>query len=156
MTGGSIEVSERHQSAILDQYKIYVEMADRVSARRGTTNTFFLSLNTLVVTLVATGSRGSPAVPAWSLALATVALLLQCGSWFWLLRSYRQLSAAKYTVIGLLEERLPASPYVRAEWQALGRGQDPSRYAPTTRIEQWVPLSFATVYIIGFASVLLA
>ena len=32
-------------SVVLEQYKLYVEMADRVSARRGVTNTFFLTLN---------------------------------------------------------------------------------------------------------------
>jgi hypothetical protein len=31
---------------VLEKYKLYVEMADRVSARRGLTNSFFLALNT--------------------------------------------------------------------------------------------------------------
>jgi hypothetical protein len=37
-------------------------------------------------------------------------LIVQCLAWFWLLRSYRQLNTAKYAVVGVLEERLPASP----------------------------------------------
>src|SRR5918998_3376881 len=32
---------EKYRTAILEQYKIYVEMADRVSARRALANTFF-------------------------------------------------------------------------------------------------------------------
>jgi hypothetical protein len=32
---------EKYQAAILEQYKLYVEMADRISQRRGLTNTFF-------------------------------------------------------------------------------------------------------------------
>lgn len=39
-------------SALLEQYKLYVEMADRVSARRGSANTFFLTLNTTAVTAI--------------------------------------------------------------------------------------------------------
>jgi hypothetical protein len=33
--------AEKYESAILEQYKLYVEMADRISNRRGLTNTFF-------------------------------------------------------------------------------------------------------------------
>ena len=33
-----------YDSAVLEQYRLYVEMADRVSARRGLTNSFFLTL----------------------------------------------------------------------------------------------------------------
>ena len=46
------EGSPEAASAFLEQYKLYVEMADRVSARRGNTNTFFLTLNTTAVTAI--------------------------------------------------------------------------------------------------------
>ena len=59
-----------------------------------------------------------------------VALLVQCGAWFLLVRSYRQLNSAKYIVIGVLEERLPGSPYWNAEWKALGEGKDKAKYWP--------------------------
>ena len=36
----------------LEQYKLYVEMADRISARRQTANSFFLSVNTAIVALL--------------------------------------------------------------------------------------------------------
>lgn len=139
---------------ILEQYKMYVEMADRVSARRGLANTFFLTLNTLVITTVAAFWKDRPPSAVAMLAISTAALVLQCAAWFWLLRSYRQLNSAKYLVIGALEERLPASPYYRAEWKALGEGRTPSRYWPLTHLEQWIPLSFAFVYLAGFVVVL--
>ncbi|WP_371408743.1 hypothetical protein OG423_29285 [Micromonospora zamorensis] len=147
MDGGT---ANGRQSAILEQYKIYVEMADRISARRGLTNTFFLSLNTLIATVAGVVWNNRAGVDAWYLLVPVAALLLQCGAWFWLLRSYRQLNSAKYIVIGALEERLPASPYWRAEWKALGEGRDPSRYWPLTHLEQWIPVSFALVYVAGF------
>src|SRR5687768_16913613 len=40
--------SEQYQAAILEQYRLYVLMADRISARRALANTFFLTLNTAV------------------------------------------------------------------------------------------------------------
>ncbi|MER7270390.1 hypothetical protein ABT344_19060 [Micromonospora carbonacea] len=144
------------QSVILEQYKIYVEMADRVSARRGLTNTFFLTLNTLIATLVGTLRTDLPQVDPRYLAVPAAALLIQCAAWYWLLRSYRQLNSAKYVVIGALEERLPASPYWRAEWKALGEGRDPSRYWPLTHLEQWIPVSFALVYVVAFVAVAVA
>lgn len=50
-------------SVLLEQYKIYVEMADRVSARRGLTNTFFLSLNSAIFAAIgfAVGHIAHPA-----------------------------------------------------------------------------------------------
>jgi hypothetical protein len=147
---------EKYQAAIVDQYKIYVEMADRISARRGLTNTFFLTLNTLILTTIGVFWKDRPAAAVWYLGFPLVALLLQCAAWFWLLRSYRQLNSAKCTVIGAMEERLPASPYWRAEWKALGEGRDPSRYWPLTHLEQWIPVSFAVVYTAAFVVAVLA
>jgi hypothetical protein len=38
---------ELYQNHILEQYKMYVEMVDRISSRRNLTNIFFLTLNVL-------------------------------------------------------------------------------------------------------------
>ena len=38
------------QEHLLEQYKMYVEMADRISQRRNLANVFFLTLNTSIVT----------------------------------------------------------------------------------------------------------
>ena len=40
---------ELYQNHILEQYKMYAEMADRVSARRNLANIFFLTLNTTIL-----------------------------------------------------------------------------------------------------------
>lgn len=141
---------ERYQSAVLEQYKIYVEMADRISARRSLTNTFFLTLNTAVFGAIGAFWKNPPEAVPWLLVFPLIAVVVQCGGWFLLVRSYRQLNSAKYTVIGVLEERLPASPYWRAEWKALGEGQDKAKYWPMTHLEQWIPAIFAAVYVAGF------
>ncbi|MEE1753778.1 RipA family octameric membrane protein [Streptomyces sp. SP18CS02] len=144
------------RAIILEQYKICVEMADRVSARRSLANTFFLTLNTTVLTaagaLAALDLSGRPSM----LAFPAAVLVVQCLVWFYLVKSYRQLNTAKYRVIGALEERLPASPYWKAEWTELGEGRDRSRYWPLTHVEQWVPLLFAVFYVGGFVILALA
>lgn len=142
-------------AALLEQYKLYVEMADRVSARRGLANTFFLTLNTAVFTVIGVFWNRPPSASTWLLTFPWAALVVQCLAWFWLLRSYRQLNSAKYAVIGVLEERLPSSPYWRGEWSALGEGRDPARYWPISHVEQWIPALFALVYTAGFVALLL-
>ena len=144
---------EPQETAVLEQYRLYVEMADRVSARRGLTNSFFLTLNTGIFTLAAAFGKPPPPDRAWWLAIPLIAILGQCFAWFYLVRSYRLLNGAKYRVVGALEERLPASPFWRAEWWALGEGRDRSRYWPLSHIEQWIPLLFALAYLSGFLAI---
>jgi hypothetical protein len=149
-TANYVEPADKYQAAVLEQYKTYVEMADRVSARRALTNTFFLTLNTAVFTLIGVLLQTHQKAATWLLVFPLIALLGECAAWFYLVRSYRQLNTAKYQVIGQLEERLPASPYWRAEWKALGEGKGSSRYWPLTHIEQWIPVLFAITYLAGF------
>ena len=143
-----------YESAVLDQYRLYVEMADRVSARRGLTNSFFLTLNTGIFTLIATFGKTPPPDTAGWLAIPLAAILGQCFAWFYLVRSYRLLNSAKYQVVGALEERLPASPFWRAEWSALGEGRDRKLYWPLSHIEQWIPILFGLAYISGFLTLI--
>src|SRR5262245_6084004 len=138
----------------MDQWKLCVEMADRISARRGLTNTFFLTLNTAIFTVIGVIAKESSDFPdAWVLLFPLIVVLGECIAWWWLVRSYRLLNGAKFMVVGLLEEQLPASPFWRAEWTALGEGKDWRRYLPLTHLEQWVPVLFALVYVIGFIAV---
>jgi hypothetical protein len=141
---------DRYRGTILEQYKTYVEMADRISARRALANTFFLTLNSAIFTLVGVFWQDKPNGTSWLLVFPVTVLVVQCLAWFWLLRSYRQLNSGKYAVIGALEELLPTSPYWKSEWRALGEGKDKSKYWPLTHIEQWVPLLFALAYLGGF------
>lgn len=148
--------SEKYQEAILEQYKLCVEMADRVSSRRNFANTFFLSVNSgAVVLLGALAGNGLTAASPWARAAGLVILLAQCTVWFVMVRSYRQLNTAKYRVIAMFEERLPAFAYSRAEWVMLGEGRDWRRYTPLTHVEQWVPVIFCTVYLLGFLAIAL-
>jgi hypothetical protein len=144
------ESNEKYQEAVLEQYKLCVEMADRVSGRRSLVNTFFLSLNVAVLTVFGVLWKDRPDGSAVLLSAPLVVVLGFNLAWFWLVRSYRQLNSGKYAVIGALERRLPASPYWRAEWKALGEGKDKSKYWPLSHLEQFIPWLFATAYILGF------
>jgi hypothetical protein len=135
---------------ILEQYKLYVEMADRISERRGTANTFFLTFNTgLVSALAAFYEKLQTVPPEVAAALYAAAVVLSL-TWLALLRSYRNLNSAKFMVIGVMEERLPSSPYWGAEWKALDEGKNWRTHIPFGKIEALVPVVFALIYIYLF------
>jgi hypothetical protein len=152
---GTDRATTSYDSALLEQYKLCVEMADRVSARRGFTNSFFLTLNTGLVGLIAASIKTPAGPTAWWLAISLAAILGECFAWFYLVRSYRLLNAAKYRVVGALEERLPASPFWRAEWWELGEGRGVNRYGALSQIEQFIPILFALTYFAGFLAIVL-
>ncbi|MFD9634736.1 RipA family octameric membrane protein [Streptomyces violascens] len=140
-----------YHAAVFEQYKLCVEMADRVSARRNLANTFFLTLHSgLVAFLGAWLSQSQHGKLSVLLLLSGLLVLVAlCTAWWFTLSSYRQLNDGKFQVIGALEERLPARAFHRAEWEALGRGRDWRAYLPLTHVERWIPVIFASTYLLG-------
>lgn len=132
-----------YQNHVLEQYKLCLEMADRISQRRATANTFFLTFNTAVIGALAAFFEKIPQPAALAFYVAAVGF---CIAWGLLLRSYRSLNTAKFQVIGLLEKRLPSSPFWAAEWKALGEGKDWRKHIPLSLIETAVPVGFFLVY----------
>lgn len=111
--------NDKWYSHLLDQYKLYVEMADRISQRRATANTYFLSLNSAILAFVGYLSVKETGEYNWMLACGGIAL---CILWRRLIVSYTNLNTAKFKVIHNIEKRLPISPY-EAEWIAMGEGK---------------------------------
>jgi hypothetical protein len=143
------EYGDRYSEHVLEQYKLYVEMVDRISARRQTANSFFLSINTALLAfagLFAAGERAPEPPFSWTLAVAAAGVLL-CYCWYRMVRSYRDLNGGKFRVVHAIERLLPLAPY-RAEWESLGRGEDPRRYLSFTRLELRVPWVFIALYVI--------
>ena len=130
--------AEDPSPGFLDQYKLMVEMADRVSARRATANSFFVTVQSALVT-----AFGFSKDDRWPLAVAGLVVAV---AWWLSLRSYRMLNGAKFEVINKMEERLPAAPY-KDEWAILKRAEGPlhKRYAALSFVEQTVPVAFAAL-----------
>ncbi len=138
--------NEKLQSHLFEQYKLYVELADRVSARRQTANSYFLTINTAILGFVGYVTTKDAGDYVWLLGFVGGLL---CFFWHRLIRSYRDLNTAKFLVIHQIEKRLPISPY-DAEWEAMRRGQDPKLYKPLTHIETAVPWVFALLHTLIF------
>ncbi len=145
---------KQYYDHLLELYKLYVATAESISSRRGLSNTFFLTLNTLVVTAVGILiENGLSLQPKWVVVLPLAALLTLCWTWWRLNLSYKQLNIAKYQVIDAFERSLPARPFVEAEWKLLGEGKDSKRYRELTDAENIVPMIFALLY--SFAALML-
>lgn len=136
---------EKHQAHLFEQYKLYVEMADRISSRRQTANSYFLSINAALLGFVGYVGTKDTGGYLWLVAPAGIALSYL---WYRLICSYRDLNAAKFKVIHEIERRLPVSPY-DAEWEAMGRGNNPKLYKPFTHIETGVPWVFVVLHVLA-------
>ena len=142
------EYGEDHSSHILEQYKIYVQSAEQLSARRfTTTTTFFASANTLLLSgygaLASIKSSGA-AKDQW-LALIAVSGILLALTWRGLAKSFRDSRGVKHMVITELENLLPIKPFT-AEWPAF-RQIETRPYAPYTSIEVSVQWCFIAIYV---------
>jgi FtsH-binding integral membrane protein len=141
--------AETAQEHLLEQYKLYLEMADRISGRRETANSFFLTVNTTLLGFVGYISTSAASAKAenaseylWLLGVVGIAL---CYLWARIIRSYRDLNSAKFKMVHLIEKRLPLRLF-HAEWEAMGRGENPAKYKPVTHVEKTVPWVFILLH----------
>ena len=140
------EYGASYEAHTLEIYKTYLEMADRISSRRQSANSYFLTINTALIGLVSYlgFNAKSPGVEAFlpmGLAGAAISYL-----WYRIIRSYRDLNSAKFKVFHEIEKQLPLRPY-DAEWDAAGRGDNPKLYLPFTHIEIAVPWVFIALHL---------
>lgn len=137
---------------VLELYKMAVEMADRVSARRSTANAFFLTAQTALVAVIGATTPTLIKAPWWTALAVAVAGVVLSASWWLQLRSYRDLNRAKFAVINAMEEQLPARIF-SDEWDILK--SDPgrswrTRYAELGTVERIIPGVFALLYVMLF------
>lgn len=142
------------EKARFEQYKLATEMADRISARRGTANGFYFTVSSaLLATSESLGLRTT----------SVAGLVLAC-TWWLQLGSYRKLSAAKWEVINGLEASLPVQPFTE-EWKLvkvepvertaltskwIARALSPlARYTELSIVEQVVPAIFFVLFLIS-------
>lgn len=143
-----VEYGPKYKDHLLDQYRMYVETAENVSSRRQTANTFFLSVNTLLLSGLGAIFALTPDFKAQNFlapVLPAVAGILFSLAWTTLLSSFAKLNEAKFCMINAIELELPIAPF-REEWRYVGEGTCPEKYVPMTAIEKLVPWFFIAIY----------
>lgn len=140
---------DKFQDHLIEQYKLYVEMADRVSTRRAQTNRFYISLLSgllALLSIVVTREVFNGILSVIFVAVGILGIVL-CFLWYINIRAYGQLNSGKFKVIHEMEQHLPFPAYER-EWEILGKGKESKKYLQLTRIEHCVPFALAIPYLL--------
>jgi len=116
---------ETFTADLLEQYKLYVQSAEHVSARRLASSRLLLALNAGLAALY--GIRPEGFGQSWW--AVTVPLLGIAVSLLWsrIIRSHKELNRVKFELIHELERHLPAAPYLRMAAGRAGPGPVVSR-----------------------------
>lgn len=133
---------------LMEQYKMYVQMSDNVSARRGDTNKLYISLLTGILAVVPFVIEKGTSMDIQRIVFAMLGCLgiSLCLVWALNIRSYKQLNKLKFKVIHEMEQLLPFACYNR-EWEILTEDKGNS-YLRLSRIEQYIPFLLMIPYVV--------
>ncbi|WP_346290514.1 RipA family octameric membrane protein [Sphaerothrix gracilis] len=140
---------EDYGSLLIEQYKIYIEMMDRVTSRRGQANAFYISVLSGILVILSFPVNENLLIESSNVLFVCISLLglVLCLMWYVNLQSYKQLNRLKFQVIYELEQDLPFPMYQR-EWDILVNEKNSSGYYRLTAIEKYIPLVLAVPYLI--------
>ena len=128
---------------LLEQYKLYVQSAENVSARRLASSQYLLTLNAALVALYGLQSAGF-GENYWTLLVPFVGIPVSL-LWLLIIKSHADLNRVKFDVIHEFEQHLPAAPY-KYEWRLAEEGQGKA-YRAVTTIERRIPVLFVALHV---------
>ena len=135
---------ESFRADLFEQYKHYVESAEKISERRVVANNYLLTVNAFLVTLY--GLVAASKYNTYWIILVPIAGLLVSFTWHRIITSYRDLNTVKFKVIHELEQHMPAALY-DYEWKKAQEGRG-KVYHPLSHLERWIPLIFMILYVL--------
>jgi hypothetical protein len=139
-------------SMLVEQYKLAVQVWDRIRARRQQSNAFYLSINSaLLVAFTAITTAKAEAKADFIPKLLTLPLffagLLICVLWLLTILNYKSLTDRKYEIIMRLEQALPSAPFSAESWNDHGR--------PIQRHFTWAEFGVAAIFFCLYAALAL-
>ena len=132
---------------IFEQYKMYVQSAEKVSDRRSHLNTFYLSLTTTIAGIIGYLKTNIISNSEYLIIGLSISAILICIYWVNLLENYRKLNSGKFKVIHEIEKELPLNLY-EYEWEKLGKGNDHKLYKKMSNIEKVIPFIFGVLFVL--------
>ena len=131
----------------MEIYKLHAELADRVSQRREGANRLYVSLLVGLVVFLAALLRFGVGDTSQTLVLVVVGVfgVLLSISWFFVIRSYRQLNTEKFRVLTALEQHL-VYQFFENEWDPKSEERKTSRYFQLTRVDPSLPAIFGVLF----------
>lgn len=126
---------EEYDSAVLEQWKTCVEMANSNTEKRSNSNNIFITINAALLAVV------SFSLDSKSLLLSIVGIAV-CVVWLCSIENYKKLSSVKYYIVNEIELKLPLKPF-SYEWEKL---KNETNYLGLTKIEKILPWLFIVLY----------
>ncbi|MCK5211418.1 hypothetical protein KAJ89_01830 [Candidatus Parcubacteria bacterium] len=140
------DYGSEYKNHLMEQYRIYIDSAERISDRRQKNNDFFLTVNTALLALLGISSKANNiSIPM--IIIVSFAGIIICYSWYRLVMSYKNINTGKFKVVHKIEKQLPVSLY-DVEWKELGEGKNKKLYLPFTHVELKIPWIFVVLYLI--------
>lgn len=133
------EYGDLYKNHKLEQYKIFVNSAEKVSDRRLNSNKFFITINSLIVTLLGIFIEKSS---FFMLVISIVGIVISV-LWIKSIINYSELNSVKFKIINEIEDDLPLYLY-KKEWDILGKNK---KYNTLSKTEKYIPYIFICVYI---------
>ncbi len=134
-----------HQKMILEEYKLYVEMSDRVATKRAQSNRYYITIisGLLIVTATIIKEKALFSIKDYYIhVIISVLGLAVCFLWYNTITSYKKLNEAKFKVIDELEKKLPYACY-NSEWKFMKE----IKYKPLTFFEKTVVFTLVLPFI---------
>ena len=128
---------------LMEQYKLYTQSTENVSARRIASSRYLLALNAALVALYGLQSANF-GQGYWTLLIPVIGIPVSL-LWHSIIKSHADLNRIKFDVIHQFEQHLPAAMY-KHEWTLAEEGQG-KNYRAVTTIEQWIPILFAVLHV---------
>ena len=128
---------------LLEQYKLYVQSAENVSARRVASSRYLLTINAALVALY--GFQSANFGQSWWMIGVPVVGIVASVLWFLIIKSHADLNRVKFEIIHELERALPAAVY-KHEWRLADEGRGKA-YRAVTSIERCIPVVFGLSHV---------
>lgn len=141
------DYGEEYENHCLKQYEMYVGLTEKTTERRLKCNSYFISLNSFLVSLIGIINFSGVFLNIqiiWLILTIIFGVVLNM-TWISLLDSYRTLNDARFHIIHLIEERLPISPF-HQEWEYVENEQE-DKYSLLSQKEKNIPWMFIFLYL---------
>jgi len=131
-----------YEKRLFEQYKLYVELTDRISQRRSIGNSFFITANAALITIA---SWFKEDFGYYIYLVSAIGIILSL-FWYFGIKSYSQLNSGRFKLIHEIESKLPINLFAY-EWELLGKGKSRKIYWPLSHVERIVPILFIVLYV---------
>lgn len=141
------EYGELHQEHLLEQYKMLIQGIDYTSKWKHTTNSYFLTIHTMLLTAVGLSAARGDIAPELTHDVIPIIGVLLALVWWASARRYNDVLAAKFFILHCVEQSLPLALY-KTEWELLRASHgSPNR---VLFLELAVPMLFLIFYQLIF------